>query len=165
MLNNRNAILIFRALMISLLCIIVLDLLFSQLSGSIKDFAAGHRPAVISGITALLLTVLNPRYFSFVDDHELIHIQSSSGLWSIFEHASEVNYTLPKSYIKDYEVTGKGLKRKLTLALITPYRGSYQYSFKMALLNSKQVAQIESALDKILKSTSKHQKSDLANVV
>lgn len=149
--------------MIVLLGFILLDLIFSQLSGSLREVSYGHLPAILSGVILFLLLLLNPRYFSFSDDHEFIHIQSHSALWPVFEDRAAINFNIPKSYIKNYRIAGRGFRPNLTLELSIPYRGESQYCFKMSFMTTSQLNLIHNSLKRVLKSIPKNRRSDLAN--
>lgn len=165
MLSNQKAIIIGRTLMVVLLSVILSDLIFSQLSGSLSDIFNGHQPAIISSILLMLLIVLNPRYFSFSDDHEFIQIQSHSGFWAMFQNRASINFDLPKNYIAGYTITGWGKSRRLNLQLRTSYREKSEYHFDIAFLTSSQIKSIHQSLLIVIERPQKKPHPDLTSVV
>ena len=164
MLNNRKVVLAARAMMLLLLFTISIDLIFSGLSGSLSDLFYGHYPAIVSGVILFIIAILNPRFFSFSDDHEMIHIRSRSAFWTVFENQAEIYNDIPKAYISAYELIRGGMHPKLVIILNTAYRGEMEYSFSMSFFRKVQFEQIEASLDKVINRNNLKTSPDLANV-
>lgn len=151
MLNNKNIIAAFRVLSLFLIGVILIDLFFSQLSGSLSSYFDAHIPALASGGVLLLLLLMNPRYFSLNDDHEFIQIRSTSALWPFAENPAEVNFDIPKKNIGEFHITHRGLRSLITLELSTAYRGQSQYSFDISYLSGKKIAHLRRLVKQALK--------------
>ncbi len=164
MLNNRRIILVARILLFVLAFVIIIDLFFSQLSGSLSEYFEGHVPAFISMGIMVLLLFINPRYFSFRDEHEFLHIQSRSGLMPIGEVPAEVNFEFLKKNIRDYHIHGWGSHLKLHLKLSSEYRGKDEYCFVLSFMSKDQVKQLRNALKRATRESSKENRQRLVSV-
>lgn len=164
MLNNRIIVLIARVLLVVLISVIITDLFFSSLSGSLSNYFDGHLPAIISTGIIVLMLILNLRYFSFSDDHEFIHIQSRSGLLPLGEAPAEVNFEFLKKNIADFRVEGWGSYQKLYLRLHSGYRGKDEYRFTMSFLSVDQAERVRNSLKRAIQKSSKEKQPQLASV-
>ena len=150
MLSNRVVVQILRILLYLLLAVIVIDLFFSSISGSLSNYFEGHLPAMISGGLILFIFLLKPRFFSFNDDHEFLHIKSSPGLSPFGQNPAEINFEFQKRNIKEYQITGWGIFRKLYIHLYSDYRGTSQYEFRLSFTSSKELDQIRDSFSKAM---------------
>ena len=130
--------------------IILIELIFSGLSGSLSDYFDGHLPAIISGALILAILLSNPRFFSFEDDHEFLHIKSSSGLSPMAGNPADVNFEFQKSNVKSFQVSGRSIFKRLEISLKSPYRGNSEYQFRMSFITSGEIEEITSSLTKAI---------------
>jgi hypothetical protein len=164
MLSNRIIVHLARILVLVLVSIILADLLFSSLSGSLSDYFEGHWPAIVSGTIIAVMIALNLRYFSFSDDHEFIHIQTRSGLLPIAEAPAEINFEFLKKNIADYHISGWGSYQKLYIKLSSEYRGKDEYHFAMSFISGDQAERIRTSLKRAIQKSSKQPHAQLASV-
>ena len=164
MLSNRIVILITRVLVLVLIGIILVDLFFSSLSGSLSNYFEGHLPAMLSGVLILFLAALKPRYFSFRDDHEFIHIQSRSALLPFVEGPADVNFELLKKNIRSFEFKGWGSYQKMHIMLHNTYRGENEYIFSMSFISADQIESMRKSLNRAITHTQNQKRPSLASV-
>lgn len=164
MLNNRATVITARILLLMLIGVIITDLFFSSLSGSLSAYFEGHFPAIISTAIIVLMLILNLRYFSFSDDHEFIHIKSRLGLLPVGENPAEVNFEFLKKNIADFRFDGWGSYRRLYLKLHSAYRGSDQYRFNISFMSSDEVARMRNCLNRAIEKSAKEKHPQLATV-
>lgn len=117
--NNRKYFVFWRVLLVFLIMILLVDLLLSQVNGSISQYFNNHIPALVSGIGILLLASVRINYFSYEDEYEIIHINSKSLVFGSFESPAQTRYEFPKRIIYDFDYQQNFLRKQLTIHLIT----------------------------------------------
>lgn len=117
--NNKGIFLFFRILLVVLVIVVLSDLFFSQLPGSISNYFEGHLPAIISGTIILFLAFVRINYFSYEDEYEIIHIRSKSLIFGRFEGIAQTRYEFPKRTVEKVELRKILFQKQLIIHLKT----------------------------------------------
>lgn len=117
--SNKSYFLLWRILLVVMLLVFVADLVLSQLPGRISYYFENHYPAIISGLSILILASIRVNFFSYEDEYEIIHIKSKSLLFGSFETPAQTRYEFPKRIIYHFEYKESYFQRKLVLHLMT----------------------------------------------
>lgn len=153
-----------RATSVILVLVILIDLFFSSLSGTLGNYFEGHWPAIASSIGLMLLAMANFRFFSLKDDHEFIHIRSGSALLPFGQSPAAINFEFLKKNISHFSVIEKGPSKKLHLQLSADYRGSSDYSFSLSFFTASDIERLNQLLAKSVRKPVKSGASPLVNV-
>ena len=115
--DNKKTFTFLRYTVIILIMLIILDLLLSQLNGSLSKLAEGHWISIAATIILFSLVFIRMNYFHYDDSYEILHIKSKS-LWFIGS-GPDLNkrYDFPKRKVVDFEVKNRLIYRTLVLHL------------------------------------------------
>jgi len=138
-----------RGILILLIMTIVIDILLSQVPGSLSNYFEDHIPALVAGGLILILAGIRVNYFSYEDEYEIIHIKSKSLLFASFESPAQTRYEFPKRIIYDFKFERSFFHRKLVIYLITANGVKRVRKFNLTFVPAKKLNYVLSSLGKI----------------
>ena len=113
--SNKKVFIFFRWLAAIFAALVLIDLIFSVLPGSLADISKGHIMAFTGGIGLGILFILPVNYFHYDDSYEILHLRSKS-LWSLGTDLHK-RFDFPKRKVTDYQIKGGGPFKSLWLTL------------------------------------------------
>lgn len=134
-----------------LLGLIILDLALSLIPGSLADTFPNHELALGSLGIILVFALLRFSFFSYEDEYEIIHIDTRSLVFGLFESTKHRHYKFAKIILADYDIHKGFFKYELTLTVNSSSGEKKLRRFDLYFLNDEKKAYVENSLKKVLK--------------
>ena len=147
--SNKAYFLIWRVLLLILVTVLIADLVFSQINGSISNYFDGHIPGFVAAAGILTLASIRINYFSYEDEYEIIHIHSKSLIFGSFKAPAETRYEFPKRIICDYSFDKNFLSKKLTISLMTQHGVKRIRKFNLTFVPVQKLKYVLNSLENI----------------
>lgn len=147
--SNKAYFLMWRILLFFLILVLISDMLFSQINGSISYYFANHTPGIIAAVGILLLASIRINYFSYEDEYEIIHIHSKSLIFGSFKAPAETRYEFPKRIIYDYHFSKSLFSKKLTISLATQQGVQRIRKFNLTFVPMQKLNYVVNSLENI----------------
>lgn len=158
--SNKNFFVLWRILLALLIAVFLADVLFSQVNGYLSQYFENHIPAIVAGVSILVLACIRINYFSYEDEYEIIHIHSKSLLFGSFEGQAQTRYEFPKRIIYDFDYKKKLFQKRLTIHLITQQGVKKVRKFNLSFVPMSKLKYVINSLDNIRSKNQELQKSD-----
>lgn len=147
--SNKAYFLMWRILLLILILVLVSDIIFSQINGSISDYFVNHTPGILAAVGILLLASIRINYFSYEDEYEIIHIHSKSLIFGSFKAPAQTRYEFPKRIIYDYEFSKGLFSKKLTISLATQHGVQRIRKFNLTFVPMQKLKYVVNSLENI----------------
>lgn len=149
--NNKSYFLFFRIVLSILILIFLVDIVLSNVDGTISNVFEGHWPAKVSGALIVILAGIRVNYFSYEDDYEIIQIRSKSLIFGRFSDPATTRYEFPKRKIYDFEMQRFLFQKKLIIYLQTQTGIKKINKFDLSFVPLKELKNVMQSLDRIKK--------------
>lgn len=154
--SNRTFFLFWRVILVLLLVLLVIDLTFALIPGSMSDLFTKHYLTYASGLAIVLLAVLRFSYISYEDEYEIIHLNTQSLVFGPFETHKHKHYEFPKNILVNWELRSGFLKRELVLTVASSSGHEKTRRFDLLFLGKKEREYIIERLSEIRQANRKN---------
>ncbi len=148
--SNKSFFIAMRYVLLVLLAGIVFDIALSLLPGSLSDLFPNHELALTALVLIVLLGLFRFSFFSYEDEYEIIHIDTKSLVFGMFESPRHKHYEFAKIILADYSVEKGLFKYKLTLTVNSSTGDKKLRHFDLFFLNKKKRDYVENSLKLVL---------------
>ncbi len=135
--SNRNLKVYIKTLLFLCIGFILVDVVLSQLNGSLSDIFKGYSVIIIPLILIVAYLYIGLPIFSFDSESELIHIKNNFSMGDLFGRELYIQ----KDYIESFTVETSGLRKKLTVKYIKSGE-TQQDVFTISLLSHKKIRKL-----------------------
>ena len=147
--SNRAYFILWRILLFILIGVLVTDIVFSQINGSLSYYFQNHTPGIIALIGIIVMASIRINYFSYEDEYEIIHIHSKSLIFGSFKAPAQTRYEFPKRIICDYEFKKSIFTKRLTISLVTQHGIKRVRKFNLTFVPMQKLNYVVNSLENI----------------
>lgn len=147
--SNRAHFILWRIVLFIFIGVLVTDIVFSQINGSLSYYFQNHTPGIIALIGIVIMASIRINYFSYEDEYEIIHIHSKSLIFGNFKAPTQTRYEFPKRIIYDYEFKKGLLTKRLTISLLTQHGVKRVRKFNLTFVPMQKLRYVVNSLESI----------------